>query len=118
MRPDVALLVTASTPWSPPPGAGEGEAAVPLDPATGRGRVPQGAREKPSYRWIRRPGGATCRQERGSSSSASAHGQCQCPWAVPLDTAIERRHAAESEGEAARINLNGFGAEPVRRSRE
>jgi hypothetical protein len=63
---------SASTPWSLPPGAGEGEAAVPLDLATGRGRVPQGAREKPSYRWIRRRGGATCRRERGSSSSASA----------------------------------------------
>jgi hypothetical protein len=30
----------------------------------------------------------------------------------------EVTHADESEGEAARINLNGFGAEPVRRSRE
>jgi len=30
----------------------------------------------------------------------------------------EETHAAESEGEAARINLNGFGTEPVRRSRE
>jgi hypothetical protein len=79
---------------------------VPLDPATGRGRVPQGAREKPSYRWIRRRGGATCRQERGSSSSATGYGD------------REETHAGERDGEAARINLNGFGAEPVRRSRE